>query len=86
MTKTNQQKIATANALAQMTPEAELTPAEAAEYLMSSEARLLKMRADRIGSRFRKDDTKSPPITYVKRDLDAWMDSVKTGSSRPTPV
>lgn len=80
MTKTNQQKIAMANALAQMTPEAELKPAEAAEYLMSSEARLLKMRADGIGPRFRKDDTKSPTITYVKRDLDAWMALVKTGS------
>jgi hypothetical protein len=80
MTKTSQQKIAMANALAQMTTEAELTTAEAAEYLMSSEARLIKMRADGIGPRFHRDDTKNPPITYVKRDLDAWMASVKTGS------
>ena len=80
MATTNKQKVAMLGGFDQLTPDAELTTAEAAQYLMSSDARLLKMRADGIGPRFQRDDTKSPPITYVKRDLDVWMASVKTGS------
>ena len=80
MATTNKQKNVMLGDFDQLTPEAELTTAEAAQYLMSAEARLLKMRADGIGPRFQKDDTKSPPINYVKRDLDTWMASVKTGS------
>lgn len=74
------QIIAMVNGFDQLTPDAELAPAEAAQYLRSSEATLQRMRGDGIGPRFRKDDTKSPPIIYIKRDLDAWMASVKTGS------
>ena len=80
MATTNKQKVAMLGGFDQLTPDAELTTAEAAQYLMSSEARLLKMRADGIGPRFRKDESKSSPINDVKRDLDAWMASGKSGS------
>jgi hypothetical protein len=80
MATTNKQKVAMLGGFAQLTPDAELTTAEAAQYLSSSEATLQRMRADGIGPRFRNDESKTPPITYVKRDLDAWMASVKTGS------
>ena len=80
MATTNNQKVAMLGSFAQLNPDAELPPVEAAQYLSSSEATLQRMRADGIGPRFEKDDTKSPPIIYIKRDLDAWMASVKTGS------
>jgi hypothetical protein len=70
----------TANGFDQLQPDAELTTAEAAQYLRSSEATLQRMWADGIGPRFRKDESKSPSIIYIKRDLAAWMASVKTGS------
>lgn len=80
MATTNKQKVAMLGGFDQLTPDAELPPVEAAQYLRSSEATLQRMRADGIGPRFRKDESKSPPIVYVKRDLDAWMASTKTGS------
>lgn len=80
MATTNEQNVAMLGGFAQLSPDAELTTPEAAQYLSSSEATLQRMRADGIGPRFRKDESKTPPITYVKRDLDAWMASVKTGS------
>lgn len=80
MATTNKQKVAMVNGFVQLPPEAELTIAEAAKYLSSSEATLQRMRADGIGPRFRKDESKSPSIIYVKRDLDTWLASTKTGS------
>lgn len=80
MATTNKQKVAMLGGFDQLNPDAELTTADAAQYLSSSEATLQRMRADGIGPRFRNDESKTPPIIYVKRDLDAWMASTKTGS------
>jgi len=60
-------------------PEELMSANEAAIYLQNSEAKLAKMRHDGIGPAYVKADSPSGPVRYWKKDLDAWLASVRTG-------
>ena len=71
--------VAALNTIDAVPPAAQMTTAEAAIYLRSSQDRLERMRKDGIGPACVKATGSNGAISYRKCDLDDWLASVKAG-------